>query len=235
MNLLDPYYLRARFSPTAVTSIPVISLYWYFIRPIVAVQLAEIPYLPMVGDVTLSATIVFLLIQVNRFLSKEIFQRWFFKDELEMPTTNYLLLKDVFFTPQSKRMIREKIHQTFGVELYDEDQEKANEVHARKQICLAVSQIRTFLKENEMLLRHNIEYGFFRNLLGGCVLSVISSLIGLSLSYSTRLQNGTFYYFLVLSIVYVVPILLSKIIVKRFGSYYAKVLYEQFLSTKPQA
>lgn len=232
MVMPDKYFLRARLWPTVLTSIPVIAIYWYYIRPLIELQLKELPYLPLMSNVTLSAAIVFLLVQINRLISKELFQRAYFKDEQEMPTTNYLLHKDTFFTIETKNMIRDKMTQLFNVSLYTEEQEQRDETGARKQICLAVSQIRALLKGNEMLLRHNTEYGFFRNLLGGCVIAIFSSFIGIWLSYANGFSKGNFYFFLVMAIVYCIPILLSRFLVNRYGAYYAKVLYEQFLSHK---
>ncbi len=232
MKFPNSYYLRARLWPTLLTSIPIISCYWYFIKPLIDVQLVEIPEMKTVSNVSISAALVFLLIQLNRFLSKEIFQRWYFKDELEMPTTNFILWNDKFFTSETKTLIREKIKNDFAIELYNEEQEKINELNARKQICLAVSQIREVLRGNAMLLRHNIEYGFFRNGLGGCVLAILFSLAGICFSYSSGTQTKSFWLFITLAIIYIIPILLSSFFVNRFGSYYAKILYEQFLSHK---
>lgn len=230
----DKYFLRARLWPTVLTSIPVMAIYWYFIKPSLGAQLNEIPYLQLLSNVSFSAAIVFLLIQINRLLAKEIFQRCYFKDEQEMPTTNYLLWKDKFFTIEAKKLIRDKIKISFEIELYSAEQEKSDETGARKQICLAVSQIRELIRGNEMLLRHNIEYGFFRNFLGGCVVAVFSSLAGLYLSYLNGFQSGISVFFLVSSVAYFIPILFSSLLVKRYGGYYAKILFEQFLSHKTQ-
>lgn len=228
----DKYFLRARLWPTVLTSIPVMAIYWYFIKPTLGTQLNEIPYLPLLSNVSFSAAIVFLLIQINRFLAKEIFQSFYFKDEQEMPTTNYLLWKDNFFTPQAKKLIRDKIKESFSIELCDEALEKSDESNARKQICLAVSQIRELIRGNEMLLRHNIEYGFFRNFLGGCVVAVFSSIVGAYLSYLYGLQTRVFFFFIVMAVAYFIPIVFSSLLVKKYGRYYAKILYEQFLSHK---
>ena len=42
-------------------------------------------------------------------------------------------------------------------------------------IARVVGQIREMMRDNKMILQHNIEYGFFRNLLGGCVVASIIS------------------------------------------------------------
>ena len=42
---------------------------------------------------------------------------------------------------------------------------------------------------------------------------------------TTLVTTGT-----LLTIIYLAPILLSKILINRYGNYYSKMLYEQFLS-----
>ena len=109
------------------------------------------------------------------------------------------------------------------------EEEEADEQNARKQICIAVSQIRNSLRDNKLLLQHNIEYGFFRNLLGGCLIAFVFS-ICILVNGIVEAETGLRVTGIVLSIIYLIPILLSSLIIKRFGNYYSKTLYEQFLS-----
>ena len=55
----------------------------------------------------------------------------------------------------------------FDITLLPEDQEKEKEEEARKKIVEAMSLIRAKVKDGRLLLQHNIEYGFVRNLIGG--------------------------------------------------------------------
>ena len=130
----------------------------------------------MLTNVGIYAGFVFLCVQVNRFVSKEIFQRYFFKEDVEMPTTNYLLWNNVFFTIDTKKAIREKINTSFNITLADAQDEAQDELRARNLIVHAVSQIKNKLRDNPILFQHNIEYGFIRNLLGGSLIAVIFSI-----------------------------------------------------------
>jgi hypothetical protein len=162
-------------------------------------------------------------------VAKEIFQRFYFQDEMRMPTTNHLLWSDTFFDISVKEKIRLKIENKFNMVLLSVDEEVLDEVKSRKQILTAVSQIRNCLRDNKLLLQHNIEYGFFRNLIGGCLIAIIPSIAiliyGLIKSESTFTHTG-----IIFTIVYFVPILFSKLLIKRFANYYSKILYEQFLT-----
>jgi hypothetical protein len=108
-------------------------------------------------------------------------------------------------------------------------EELAEEPRARKLIATTVSQIRNVLRDNTLLLQHNIEYGFFRNLIGGSFLAFVISLIILFSSQFTD-DIPTRNLGLILTIIYFLPIILSKVIIDRYGKYYAKILYEQFLT-----
>jgi len=226
----NSYYLKARLFPTVLTSIPAIILYNKFVATLYHSNLEKIfSALPTITDITLSAAIIFLLVQINRFVSKEIFQRLFFKDEINMPTTNLLLKSNTELEDSIKTKIEDKINDRFKINLLSKEDEAQDEKRARKLIATTVSQIRNSLRDNTLLLQHNIEYGFFRNLIGGSFVAFLASIVIMVLSHAlgdivTRNLGIT------LTILYFLPILFSKIIIDRYGKYYAKILYEQFLT-----
>lgn len=227
---LNSYYLKARLFPTALTAIPALFLYNNFVSSLYHDKLENIyTALPAITDVTLSSALVFLLVQINRFISKEVFQKFYFQDEIRMPTTNLLLKSNTELEASIKQKIEGKIKSKFDITLLTEIEESADEQRARKLIVSTVSQIRNILRDNKMLFQHNIEYGFFRNLIGGSFLAFIISLIIILISYFS-LDVPSRNLGVVLSCIYFIPILLSKLIIKRYGKYYAKILYEQFMT-----
>ncbi len=227
---INSYYFKARLFPTALTSIPAIILYNKFVASLYHEKLENIfSVLPTVTDIVLSSAIVFLLVQINRFLSKEIFQSLYFKDEINMPTTNLLLKSCNELETSTKHKIEDKITIKFGMGLLSETDEASDILRARKLIASAVSQIRNVLRDNSLLSQHNIEYGFFRNLIGGSFLAFIISIIILVHSYCSC-ELTTRHLGWILAITYFLPISFSKLIIKRYGKYYAKILYEQFLT-----
>lgn len=227
---INSYYLKARLFPTVLTSIPVIILYNKFVATLYHSKLENIySALPTVTDIILSSAIVFLLVQINRFVSKEIFQRLYFKDEINMPTTNLLLKSNNELEASIKQKLEEKIKIKFDISLFSADNESSDELRARKLIATTVSQIRNVLRDNALLLQHNIEYGFFRNLIGGSFLAFIISILIVVTSQcigdiATRNLGW------ILTTIYFLPIIFSKVVIDRYGKYYAKILYEQFLT-----
>ncbi len=229
MNLSN-YYIRGRLFPTILTSIPLLIFLNLIVAKFYHEKLSEIfNILPLITNLGLSTALIFLMVQLNRLIAKEIFQRFYFQDELKMPTTNHLLWKDNFFEQTIKEKIQTKINAKFEIKIQNLTEEQADELKSRKQIVTAVSQIRNALRDNKLLLQHNIEYGFFRNLIGGSLIATIFSIFILIYGLSTEQQNFKLIG-ISLAIVYLIPIILSKPIIRRFGNYYSKILYEQFLS-----
>lgn len=224
------YFYRARLFPALITSIPML----IFINKFLVVKYSDAfsniyDVLPLLAHFGLSAAIIFLCVQINRLIAKEIFQRLYYREELFMPTTTHMLLSNDFYDSAIKSKIRNKIQDTFDIILPGVQEEQHDSVRTRKIIAAAVSQIRIALKGNTMLLQHNIEYGFWRNLIGGSVLAVVFSILiyffGRQNGWSGLATIGVLCF-----IIYLLPVLLSKLIIKRFGLYYSKILYEQFLS-----
>lgn len=222
--------MRARLFPALLTSIPIL----IFANNILAVKYADAltniySILPAIAHLGLSAAIIFLLVQINRFVAKEVFQRLYFKDELYMPSTNYLLQNNTFYPLQIKNNIRNKIKNKFQINLVDAELEIKDENNARKIIAMAVSQIRNSLRGNSMLLQHNIEYGFWRNLIGGSLVAFIISVVIFIYGNIQHLPDQQTVG-LICSIIYFLPVVFSAVIIRHYGKYYAKILYEQFIS-----
>ena len=224
------YFYRARLFPALITSIPMM----IFVNKIIAVKYATAltniyDVLPLITHLGLSAAVIFLLVQINRLVAKEVFQRWYFRDELFMPTTDHLLMSNTHYPIDIKNKIRDKIAAKFQINLLNELGEQQNKDSARKLITAAVSQIRNALRRNNLLLQHNIEYSFWRNLIGGSLIALFFSAIIVFYGYIQDLPDQITVG-LICFVVFLIPIILSKMIIRYYGQYYAKILYEQFLS-----
>lgn len=228
---MDKYYLKARLLPTVLTALPLVAVYAFILRPYLSPYLKEIvPLLPTVGDISFPVAIVFFLVQVNRTLSKELLQSRFFKGELNMPTTDFLLYNNGEYSIEIKDKIRRKIKEHFDMEMYDIQRESADETRSRFLIKEAVGQIRVLLKDNEMLFNHNIEYGALRNFLGGCLQAAFFSLIIIIKAYFFPYNKGLLILGGFFLVVYSSILLMSKWLIHRYGNNYARILYQQFLA-----
>jgi hypothetical protein len=225
---MNKYYLQARLFPTVLTAIPLFVLVNEVVVKFYGSKLQEVlSILPHLTSFSITAALLFLFVQINRIISKQIFQILYFRDELYMPTTTRLLWKDNNIETSIKTVLRNKIYEKFEIRLMTAVEEESNELNARKKVAFSVSQVRNSLRDNALLLQHNIEFGFMRNLLGGCIPAILFS-VGIIL-FSNFVDNTvlrTEGYILLL--LYFLPVLLSKWIITIYGNTYQKVLFEQF-------
>jgi len=223
------YNFRARTTLTILTSLPMLVLF-YAILSTYHNALNEIflilPWLTYLG---ITGASIYLLTQINRFVSKEIFQKLLFQDELKMPTTTQLLWSDKTLAKIFKERIREKIRNDFQIDLMSLDDERKNEVEARKLIVSAISQVRNALRRNTLLLQHNTEYGFVRNMAGGSLIALISSAFLVVYGCCTD-RNSLWNIGMIFLVVYLGAIVMCVITIPRYGNYYAKILFEQYIS-----
>lgn len=224
------YNLKARLFPTIICAVPLLTLYYFGFSEKVIDFIEFLKGYKWASDITISTAIIYFMTQINRFVSKELFQNIFFKEEKNMPTTIFLLHSNIFLAQNTKRHIREKIKEKFGIELLSAPQENENESEARKVIIDAVAQIRNVTRDNNLLLQHNIEYGFTRNLIGGCFIAILVTMFNLYFFKTVAINEQAFNISIIFGILYLIPIILSRYLVNKYGKNYAKVLFEQFLS-----
>jgi uncharacterized membrane protein (DUF2068 family) len=184
---------------------------------------------PVLIQIGISGAAIYLQVQLNRLISKEIFQRILFKDENDMPTTKWLLWCDDHYDDIIKGKIHKKIASMFDMSLLSPEEESADTQNAKRLIIIAVSQIRNSLRNNFQQVQHNREYGFWRNLAGGSLIAVFASaalLIFAIINCNPTIKTVA----TIMIVVYGFVIAISPYLIRRSGNYYAKVLFEQFLS-----
>lgn len=230
--IFKPYFIYARLIPAIVCSVPFFVLYFFFLEPILGPFFIELIKLPWVGDISTITAFVLLLVLVGRSISKDIFEkRWFKSDETHMPTTDFLLHADNEYTTDFKGRVHTKIKAEFGIQVLSADEEIATENLARKTIAEAIALVRQKMKGGRLLLQHNIEYGFFRNLIGCAVIAAAISIINVLIFYWIAPNNAAMWLSVLLLVLYLLPILLSKMLMKAHGKRYARVLIQEYLSS----
>ncbi|MBU3924835.1 hypothetical protein KJ854_02775 [Patescibacteria group bacterium] len=151
-----------------------------------------------------------------------------FQDELHFPTTNFLLYSDQTYTLERKEKIRIKIKKDFNINLLKAVEEKNDENEARKRIKEAVDLIRNKVKDGRLLLQHNIEYGFVRNLIGGLVILLPFSFFT-SIFFMFEKNNLAMVLSIFLFLFFSIIFLNKKSILIYFAHNYANILYNEYL------
>lgn len=125
-------------------------------------------------------TLTVVWYQIVRITGKFIIEPLMFGRNLcNLPTTRYLLINDNFGDKLLASKTREKLEKDFGITMKNKAQEKKNPEEAKSIVESAVRLIRKQVqKENgDMYLRKNIRYGFFRNAVGGCIISLLVEIV----------------------------------------------------------
>ena len=223
---MDKYERKARIYPAIVAMvIPGIFIAWVFrdVLPIIKELQGGVFYLleGIIVPALIFSAFGYFMRNLFRSTSKLIFQIPFFKeDESYMPTTNYLLWDNEFFSKEKKKRIYSKILNKYGVNIPIGHVKKKDDPAVRKKIAEAVRLIR-------VVLDYNIQFGMYRNFLGGSIYSCL-------LIAGTILMNA-FYSFtnewvssVIAIVVQVLFIAASIISLKHAASDYAKYLIDYF-------
>ena len=225
------YSLQARYYPAVLTVIPALFLLNVTREYMLVLPEGLLIFLPYLIQVGLSGAAFCFQIQLNRLLSKEIFQKRVFNGELNRPTTVQLLWSNDTIDNHMKLMLHNKIKSFFDISLFSKEAESNDTYSAKRIIIVAVSQIQNSLRDNTQQVQHNREYGFWRNLAGGSLIAAFCSLIiivlGIICNNCQIIIVG-----ITMLCVYGLIIGFSPYLIRKTGQYYAKSLFEQFLSLK---
>ena len=168
--------------------------------------------------------------QLNRLISKEFFEKKIFSNGLHFPTTNYLMHSDPRLSFEYTKKVHFKIKRDFEIEIPSMQDELKNGTNSRKIINEAVALIIKMVGNGTLVLQHNIEYGFIRNLIGGSVIATAISIININV-FSWMVYNKiALIISCILAFFYLCLIVLSKWLITTFGNNYASVLIQEYMA-----
>lgn len=231
MEIFNSYNRPARIYPAIPCIIPVLIIYFYFLNNAIGdFVLFTKGFLKIAGVITVPSLAVFFFAHFGRSVGKFLYERICFKNQLFMPTTNYLLHSNDKYSDDYKNSIYNKIKANFNLELLSKEEEKDNETLARKKIVEAVGLIREKVKNGRLLLQYNIEYGFYRNLIGGSAIALLLSIFNWYFFAYIKSNDTAVFISTICIILYSIPVIFSKKIIKHHGDVYAEVLLKEYLS-----
>lgn len=224
----DKYTLVARLYPSIIVLIPVLLFTINCNITNLGITLENLLKVKIISNVSIAIVLLYLFMQLNRFLGKYIFERKIFKDEMDMPTTLFLLYFDVTFSKNYKDMIREKVKKDFKIDMPNKQDEKENLAESKRRITEAVGLIREQVKEGRLLLQHYIEYGFARNLIGGAILGILFSYFDVIYFFISKdyIIAGIS---LLLALFFTILLFLHKVIINYLANQFAKKLFQEYL------
>lgn len=174
-KFLDPYELKARIVPGLILALaPLVDL------ASAAPVLSSLPIFAASGVCSLA--LVYFLGSFARArgeaIERELWNSWG-----GPPSTRLLRLRDSHFGDGLKTSIREALAKALSARLMTADEEAKNPEGADRFIVDAFRQVRQYIRQHDpdgLWQKQNIEYGFYRNLLGcrvtWSVLSILAAL-----------------------------------------------------------
>lgn len=229
----DPYILIARAFPAILSMIPFFVLYFFLLNLIVGDFLGELLALKIASNITLPLALFFLMMQLNRLVSKGIFEKRIYKNGLNLPTTDFLLHLNSNFSSEYTKKIHKRIRTDFGINIPKRLAESKNETHSRKCINEAISHIRIKVGKGILLGQHNAEYGFVRNFSGGSVISAIVSALNIVIFTVLYPNNIALIISCITFFFYLAFVVFARKMIENAGRSYAKVLIQEYMTEQP--
>lgn len=226
---LDRYIIIARLVPAIISTIPIVVFNYFFLNTELSKFLNSLILVTFINGVTMPLIFIFLLAHVNRYIAKSVFENHYFKDELRFPTTDYLFYSSKDSTREFREKIYKKVQKDFQI-LIPAKKGNLEENEIRRIISEVVGLIRKKVGKGKLLHQHNTEYGFFRNLIGGSLISFFLSIFNV-LFFSYFFPNSLAVKVSIFTtVLYLTPLLLSKKILNDHGRWYAKTLMQEYLT-----
>lgn len=225
--MFSKYTIQARFFPTLLSAIPILFFQYCFFDEEISSFFSFLGKIEIAGDITLSIVILYFVAQLNRILSKSFFEQ----EETHMPTTEFLLLKNLEYSKEYKQKIYEKLEKDFDLKLPSKSSQEKDDTKSRKRISEAMSLARKRVGSGKLLLQHNIEYGFWRNLSGGSILAILFSTITIYLSFVAS-KSTLLIFSVALFFAFFIILIFHKFFIGRVGKMYARVLIQEYMEQK---
>lgn len=225
-ELFGAYGVKARLFPALLCVPPFLLVKHFALDPLFGPSFMSRLVYEAAGDVSLASVLVYLLAQANRFVSIVLFEA-----RTEFPTTRMLLPSSGDLSDEFRKKIDAKTQSDFQLSLPTLADEKASATTVRTRIKEIVSLIINKVGSGRLLLQHNIEYGFVRNLIGGAVIAFGMS-IAAAFCFSLFVDNrSALIASICLALCYLLPVFFSKPLLATYGGAYAVILFREYVGS----
>ncbi len=171
MQLYDKYSFKAIYLPTIVVlSSPIINI--YALVALTSINTDQIPF-----SITRSPKIIASMVPMLLYLVAATLVRTSGRKKQEkllrqwdgFPSTRFLRHSDKRFSEEMKANLRDVVKQVLNINLLRLEEERKQPQEADRRISDAFALVKDWLRKNDkeaFWQKHNIDYGFYRNLWG---------------------------------------------------------------------
>jgi len=178
-NPFDSYSLIARAYPALISAMPLFIL-WYSLSKFDELNnlLEFILSIEFVGELTIAVVFLYFYAQLIRAISLVVEKR-LFTSKRGFPSAYFLLYSDDHYSTSYKDEFRRRASLVFNLSLPTQDDESDRPDDAQRQLCELSKHMILYVKKGELIFKHNIWYGFFRNLIGGSIFSILFCILNI--------------------------------------------------------
>lgn len=231
MKYFNKYSVIARLFPAIISVLPLLVLCFYLLKNTEFEDLISFLFsMKFIGSVSISVVLLYLYSQIIRVLSK-YFQNVYFTNMDGFPTTYLMLYSHDMFSDDYKDKYRALVKKDFDIKLKNEIEEKEDRAESIRLLNEANKQIILKIKDGYLVLNHNIWYGFFRNLIGGSILSSLFCLANIIIALQIINNKTLLISSCVMLFIYSVFFLFKKQILIHVAEDYARQVIAEYRST----
>ncbi len=126
----NTYSMQARFFPAIISSIPLMTLFYFLIGDDEVKNLAEfLLSVEFLGKITLAVVLLYFYAHIGRCISKS-YERKYFLDSDGFPTTYLMLYSNTLFSDEYKDKYRRLIMKDFNIALKTISEESKDKAEA---------------------------------------------------------------------------------------------------------
>lgn len=228
-NPFDSYSLYARVFPALISALPLFVL-WYFISALgdLSGLMSYILSLKFLGTVTFGVVFLYFYAQLIRTVSKFLEKRYFL-EEKGFPTTYLMLYRDSTYSRNYKDAYRARAEIAFGIALPTDEDENEDIEETTRRLHEITKHLILQLGPSHLVLKHNVWYGFFRNLVGGALFASLFCILNIYLGAVTLGNTTLWATSVVLLLCFGFVLLWRKPILVQHAEAYAKQLISEFM------
>jgi hypothetical protein len=225
-KFFDGYTIKARYFPSLICLVPFILWKMYVIDPWLINNTSMTWLASYFGDATISLVLLYILTQTNRTVAKI-----FFESKKSFPSVESLLATSKETTEAYREKIGRKVQSDFGLSIPTVYEQEQNTEESRKRIWEAIQLIINKVRNGHLVLKCNMEYGFFRNLAGGSLVALFASLVLAIISRYVIADLSLYTLSLKVALAYFFIMLFAWIFINYYSKEYARVLFREYLGS----
>jgi hypothetical protein len=228
---IDTYTIYARYCPAILSAMPLFVLWFFLVGDTRWTDLLQfIMGLKFLGTISVTAVFLYFYAQCIRVTSK-YFQHKYFTSKQGFPSTYFMLYSNSAYSSDYKNKFRERVKKILKLEPLNELDEKSQPQEALKRLDECFNHIRLKVGGGKLVLKHNIWFGFSRNLIGGSIFASIFCVANIVLGQLVFKNQTLVIASAVLLVAYLAIVAFRKAILLQNAEAYGRQLISEFMTT----